>query len=81
MAGKTGTAAVIRKAGGVGKYYASSFVGYFPAEEPKYSCIVVVHKPSTALNYYGAMLRVRFSRELHKKYLPMRLQQMKLKFE
>jgi cell division protein FtsI (penicillin-binding protein 3) len=31
------------------------FVGYFPAEEPKYSCIVVVHKPSTALNnYYGA---------------------------
>ena len=56
MAGKTGTAAVnYGKAGGVGKYYASSFVGYFPAEEPKYSCIVVVHKPSTALNnYYGA---------------------------
>jgi cell division protein FtsI (penicillin-binding protein 3) len=24
----------LRKAGGVGKYYASSFVGYFPAEEP-----------------------------------------------
>ena len=56
MAGKTGTAAVnYGKAGGVGKYYASSFVGYFPADEPKYSCIVVVHKPSTALNnYYGA---------------------------
>ena len=36
-------------------YYASSFVGYFPADEPKYSCIVVVHKPNTALNnYYGA---------------------------
>ncbi|MDI1304230.1 MAG: PASTA domain-containing protein, partial [bacterium] len=30
-------------------------VGYFPANHPKYSCIVVVHKPSTALNnYYGA---------------------------
>ncbi len=56
MAGKTGTAAVnYAKNGGSEKYYASSFVGYFPAEKPKYSCIVVVHKPSTANNnYYGA---------------------------
>jgi cell division protein FtsI (penicillin-binding protein 3) len=56
MAGKTGTAAVnYAKDGGSGKYYASSFVGYFPAEHPKYSCIVVVHKPSTVNNnYYGA---------------------------
>lgn len=38
-----------------GMYYASSFVGYFPAEKPMYSCIVVVHKPSTVKNnYYGA---------------------------
>jgi cell division protein FtsI (penicillin-binding protein 3) len=43
------------KNGGSEKYYASSFVGYFPADKPKYSCIVVVHKPSTANNnYYGA---------------------------
>jgi cell division protein FtsI (penicillin-binding protein 3) len=36
-------------------YYASSFVGYFPADHPKYSCIVVVHKPNTSKNdYYGA---------------------------
>ena len=56
MAGKTGTAQVnYSKNGGSEKYYASSFVGYFPAESPKYSCIVVVHKPSTANNnYYGA---------------------------
>jgi cell division protein FtsI (penicillin-binding protein 3) len=56
MAGKTGTAAVnYAKNGGSGKYYASSFVGYFPADHPKYSCIVVVHKPSTVNNnYYGA---------------------------
>jgi cell division protein FtsI (penicillin-binding protein 3) len=56
MAGKTGTAAVnYAKDGGAGKYYASSFVGYFPADKPKYSCIVVVHKPSTVNNnYYGA---------------------------
>jgi cell division protein FtsI (penicillin-binding protein 3) len=56
MAGKTGTAQVnYAKNGGSEKYYASSFVGYFPAENPKYSCIVVVHKPNTANNnYYGA---------------------------
>ncbi len=56
MAGKTGTAQVnYATDGGANKYYASSFVGYFPADAPKYSCIVVVHKPSTANNnYYGA---------------------------
>jgi cell division protein FtsI (penicillin-binding protein 3) len=56
MAGKTGTAQVnYSKNGGAEKYYASSFVGYFPAEKPKYSCIVVVHKPNTSKNnYYGA---------------------------
>ena len=56
MAGKTGTAQVnYHRAGKEGLYYASSFVGYFPADKPKYSCIVVVHKPSTARNnYYGA---------------------------
>ncbi|WP_281323300.1 penicillin-binding protein [Flavobacterium aestivum] len=56
MAGKTGTAQVnYAKNGGQDKHYASSFVGYFPADNPKYSCIVVVHKPNTAKNdYYGA---------------------------
>jgi cell division protein FtsI (penicillin-binding protein 3) len=56
MAGKTGTAQVdYGKSGRVGMYYASSFVGYFPADHPKYSCIVVVHKPNTAYNnFYGA---------------------------
>ena len=56
MAGKTGTAqANYGTNGGNDKHYISSFVGYFPAENPKYSCIVVVHKPNTSLNnYYGA---------------------------
>ncbi|AWG20219.1 penicillin-binding protein [Flavobacterium faecale] len=56
MAGKTGTAQVnYGRDGGSGKYYASSFVGFFPADHAKYSCIVVVHKPSTKNNnYYGA---------------------------
>ena len=56
MAGKTGTAqANYASNGGADKYYISSFVGYFPADNPKYSCIVIVHKPDASNNnYYGA---------------------------
>jgi len=57
MAGKTGTARVE-----YGNYeewlkdkkYISSFTGYFPAENPKYSCIVVIHKPNIKTGFYGA---------------------------
>ena len=56
MAGKTGTARTEYWLEGWEKdrKYISSFAGYFPAEEPKYSCIVVIHKPSTKKGYYGA---------------------------
>ncbi|KAB1157950.1 penicillin-binding protein [Flavobacterium luteum] len=56
MAGKTGTAqGNYGINGGADKHYISSFVGFFPVNEPKYTCIVVVHKPSTATgSYYGA---------------------------
>ena len=57
MAGKTGTArtdyADLEK-WYKDKKYVSSFAGYFPADNPKYSCIVVIHKPSTKVGYYGA---------------------------
>lgn len=32
----------------------SSFAGFFPADKPKYSCIVVIHEPDKGLGYYGA---------------------------
>ena len=55
MAGKTGTAQVnYGKGKGDNMYYSSSFAGYFPADEPQYSCIVVIHKPSVQKGYYGA---------------------------
>jgi cell division protein FtsI (penicillin-binding protein 3) len=56
MAGKTGTAQTEywMKDWEENKRYISSFAGYFPAENPKYSCIVVIHKPSTEKGYYGA---------------------------
>jgi cell division protein FtsI (penicillin-binding protein 3) len=53
IAGKTGTAQVSRnKEGYVKALYQASFVGYFPADHPRYSCIVVVNGPSQ-LVYYG----------------------------
>lgn len=56
MAGKTGTARTEYWLDGWedDRKYISSFAGYFPADNPKYSCIVVIHKPSTKKGYYGA---------------------------
>src|SRR5699024_2135057 len=54
-AGKTGTARTEywMKDWSANKRYVSSFAGYFPADNPKYSCIVVIHKPRTDIGYYG----------------------------
>jgi len=56
MAGKTGTARTEYWLADwdVDKKYISSFTGYFPAEKPKYSCTVVIHKPKVETGYYGA---------------------------
>lgn len=51
MAGKTGTCQTeYWKSSG---NYIASFAGYFPADAPKYSCIVVIHKPNVSKGYYG----------------------------
>ena len=47
VAGKTGTCQLDYTKGEV--QYISSFVGYFPAENPIYSCIVVIHRPDKKL--------------------------------
>ena len=54
IAGKTGTAQIAQKNTGYNKTnYKASFCGYFPAEDPKYSCIVVINNPSSGA-YYGS---------------------------
>jgi len=57
IAGKTGTAQVANRREGYNhgglKVYQSSFAGYFPADDPKYSCIVVINGPKGG-DYYGA---------------------------
>ena len=56
IAGKTGTSQIANEKYGYEQEgevsYQASFVGYFPADEPKYSCIVVVNSPSRHV-YYG----------------------------
>lgn len=53
MAGKTGTCQKDYK-NKEQLNYISTFSGYFPAENPEYSCIVVVHEPEKSVGYYGA---------------------------
>lgn len=58
VAGKTGTAQIAK--GGIYKMegkasYQASFVGYFPADNPKYTCIVIVNAPSGDA-YYGGVV-------------------------
>lgn len=53
MAGKTGTCQKDYK-NKEKLNYISSFAGYFPADNPKYSCIVVIHEPDKSVGYYGA---------------------------
>ncbi len=65
VAGKTGTAHV---AGGNVKYgdgvYQASFVGYFPANNPQYSCIVVVKTRPHAAMHYGGQLAAPVFKEI-----------------
>ena len=59
IAGKTGTAQIYNAKTGYKNdkqvSYQASFVGYFPAKNPMYSCIVVVNAPSKNV-YYGNLV-------------------------
>jgi cell division protein FtsI (penicillin-binding protein 3) len=50
IAGKTGTCQAQYWTDSL--HYIASFTGFFPVNKPKYSCIVVIHKP-TKISYYG----------------------------
>lgn len=65
VAGKTGTAHVsdgdLSYSGGV---YQASFVGYFPANQPEYTCIVVIKTKPHALLHYGGQLAAPVFKEI-----------------
>lgn len=53
MAGKTGTSQIANKKTNYrDKIYQASFAGYFPADNPKYSCVVVINNPRNG-RFYG----------------------------
>lgn len=64
-AGKTGTTKVndgkFKYADGA---YQSSFAGYFPAENPVYSCIVVIKNKPHAAKYFGGAVAAPVFREI-----------------
>jgi cell division protein FtsI (penicillin-binding protein 3) len=70
IAGKTGTAQIAKGKSGyrqeAGISYQASFVGYFPAENPLYSCIVVVNSPSNGV-YYGNIVAGSVFKEISDK--------------
>jgi cell division protein FtsI (penicillin-binding protein 3) len=70
IAGKTGTAQIANEKYGYKVNsqvsYLASFVGYFPADDPKYSCIVVVNSPSSIV-YYGNLVAGPVFREIANK--------------
>lgn len=70
IAGKTGTAQIARNNLGYRQgermSYQASFVGYFPAENPLYSCIVVVNAPSNGV-YYGNIVAGSVFKEISDK--------------
>lgn len=70
FAGKTGTAQLNygknKTKAHLGGYQAS-FVGYFPAEDPIYSCIIVISKPKAG--FYGGIVAAPVFREIADKLM------------
>ncbi|MFO0322364.1 MAG: penicillin-binding protein [Bacteroidota bacterium] len=77
VGGKTGTAqianVVAKKVAGQTSYgfagerkYQASFVGYFPANKPLYTCIVVINSPSNGI-YYGGLVAGPVFKEIAEK--------------
>lgn len=62
IAGKTGTAQILEK-GRYTKKYITSFVGYFPAHEPKYSAIVLIKNPR-GWHQYGSSVAAPVFKEV-----------------
>jgi cell division protein FtsI (penicillin-binding protein 3) len=70
VAGKTGTALVANGSRGYADHiYQSTFVGYFPANHPRYSCIVVIKNKPFAKKYYGASVAGPVFREVADKLM------------
>lgn len=75
VGGKTGTAQIAKTGAGKGqnaygtagnRSYQASFVGYFPADNPLYTCMVIVYNPSKG-TYYGGLIAGPVFKEIAEK--------------
>lgn len=72
VAGKTGTAKIADEGISYGHgIYQASFVGYFPAQSPQYSCIVLLRTRAGSGLYYGGQLAAPVFREIATKVYSM----------
>ena len=72
IAGKTGTALIANGNRGYADHiYQSSFAGYFPADHPRYTCIVVIKNKPFSKNYLGAKVAAPVFREVADKLMSM----------
>lgn len=71
IAGKTGTAKKVKNGRYVKEYY-TSFAGYFPAEAPRYSCIVVIDNPK-GYQIYGSDVSAPVFKEIADKIYSLEL--------
>lgn len=62
VGGKTGTAQKVSANGGYGNEYVASFVGLFPALEPKYLVLAMIDEPKK--NHYGGVVAAPVVREV-----------------
>jgi len=67
VGGKTGTAQKLIKGRYSSKYYNSSFIGFFPAEDPQIICLILVDSPE--IGRYGGQVAAPIFRNVAKKIL------------
>ncbi|WP_209388701.1 penicillin-binding transpeptidase domain-containing protein [Chryseobacterium sp. RR2-3-20] len=63
MAGKTGTARFEYWLPGPMKYR-SSFAGFYPADNPKYTCYVMISEPNVSKGFYGGTVAAPVFKEI-----------------
>lgn len=63
IAGKTGTARFEYWKPGPRKYQAS-FAGFYPSDDPKYTCIVMINQPDTSKGFYGGSVSAPVFKEI-----------------
>lgn len=79
VAGKTGTALVANGNRGYADHiYQSSFVGYFPADHPQYTCIVVIKNKPFAKKFLGASVAGPVFKEVSDKLMSLETNQDKV---